>query len=69
MENLMISIARLAGAGGVLLLLVAVLARLGGRFVLGAFQVTTLLQAGVASLILGCFCFLEVLTERARARH
>jgi len=69
MEDLMIWIARFAGVGGVVLLVIAVLARLGGRYVLGAFQVTTLLQAAIAALILGCFCFLEVLTERARARR
>jgi len=69
MEDLMIWIGRFAGIGGLVLLAIAVFARFAGRYILGAFQVTTLLQAGIAALILGCFCFLEVLTERVRTQR
>jgi len=68
MEQLLVWLGRLAGLGGVLLCAVAVLARLSGAFWLGGFQVGTLLQAGLTAMVLGCLCFLVVLTERARAR-
>jgi len=69
MDNLLLLVGRLAGIGGALLCAVAVAFRVSGRFLLGAFQLGTLLQAGIAAMILGCFCLLAVLTERARAEH
>ena len=65
MEN-MVWIGRLGGLMGVVLLAVSVIARLTGRYFLGAFQVGTLFQVAIAGMILGCFCFLLVLTERTR---
>jgi hypothetical protein len=57
---------RLGGFVGILMFAVAVIVRLSGRFVVGAFQVGTLLQVAIAGMILGCFCFLLVLTERTK---
>jgi hypothetical protein len=58
----------LAGAGGALLCLVGVAARLGGAFWIGGFQTGTLLQAGTAVMVFACFCLLVVLTQRDRSR-
>ncbi len=54
----------LAGIVGVLLCIVGIGVRLSGAFWLGGFQVGTLLQAGVAALVFGCFCMLAYLTRK-----
>ena len=38
--------------------LIAIGSRLSGQYFLASFQVTTLLQAGVAGMVAGCFCLL-----------
>lgn len=53
-----------AGLSGVALSAVSVVARLVGAYWLGGFQSGTLLQAGIAAMVFGCFCFLAVLTQR-----
>ncbi len=53
-----------AGLAGVVLCVASVAARLSGNFWIGSFQTGTLLQAGIAAMVFGCFCFLAVLTER-----
>ncbi|MBK7356656.1 hypothetical protein [Propionivibrio sp.] len=53
-----------AGAGGVLLCLLSVAFRLAGMYWIGSFQSGTLLQAGTAAMVFGCFCQLVVLTQR-----
>lgn len=50
-----------AGAG---LCAGGVAARLAGAFWIAGFQVGTLLQAGIAAMVFGCFCFLAVLVQR-----
>jgi hypothetical protein len=57
---------RLGGFVGILVFAMAGIGRLTGRYVLGTFQVGTLLQVAIAGMILGCFCFLLVLTERIK---
>jgi hypothetical protein len=57
---------RSGGFAGILVFAVAVSARLTGRYLLGTFQVGTLLQVAIAGMILGCFCFLLVLTARTK---
>jgi hypothetical protein len=64
MENLLIWTGRMAGLAGVVLCLIAGAARLSGTYWLGGFQATTLLQVGVAGMVLGCLCLLMVLLER-----
>lgn len=38
--------------------------RLTGAFWIAGFQAGTLLQAGMAAMVFGCFCFLAVLVRR-----
>jgi hypothetical protein len=58
MENLFVMFGRLAGFAGVALCLVAGLARILGQFYLVGFSVASLLQAGMAGLLIGCFLLL-----------
>lgn len=69
MEQLLIWIGRLAGVAGVVLCAIAVVARLSGAFWLGGFQVGTLLQAGIAAMVIGCLAFLAVITEHLRVKR
>lgn len=64
MNTLFLSLGRLAGVLGLLLIAVAVGARLTGAFWLAGFQIGTLLLAGTAALVAGCFALLLVLTAR-----
>jgi hypothetical protein len=69
MEILLIWTSRLAGLSGVVVCVIAGVARLSGAYWLGQFQASTLLQVGVAGMVLGCLCLLMVLLERVpRAR-
>ena len=58
MNKLLLTAGRVAGFGGILLCIVALGMRLSGQFFIANFQVTTLLQAGVAAMVAGCFCLL-----------
>jgi hypothetical protein len=64
METLLIWTGRLAGLAGVVVCVIAGATRLSGAHWLGQFQATTLLQVGVAGMVLGCLCLLMVLLER-----
>ena len=64
METSLLWIGRLAGALGVLLCLIAIGARLTGAFWIAGFQAGTVLQAGMAAMLLGCLAHLVVLTAR-----
>ena len=66
MEILLLWVGRLVGLGGVVLCAWAVYTRLSGSFFAGAFQVGTLLQAGITAILIGCLCLLVVLTNRPR---
>jgi len=55
---------RIIGALGTLLCALSVVLRLLGNYWLAGFQVGTLLQAGSAALVFGCFCLLLHLTQR-----
>ena len=57
---------RSAGAIGVLLCAASVVLRAAGMFVVGSVQVGTLLQAGMAMMILGCLAYLAALVDGAR---
>ena len=57
---------RSSGVIGILLCAVSVVARAAGMFVIGSFQVGTLLQAGMAMMILGCLAYLAVLVDGVR---
>jgi hypothetical protein len=56
-------IARLAGIVGVAAIVVAIVGRLAGAYLLGSFQVGTILQAGMAAMLLACLAYLVALVE------
>lgn len=58
----LLNIGLLSGTLGALLCLVGVLFRLRGFYWLGGFQVGTLLQAGTAAMVFGCFCLLVTIS-------
>lgn len=66
MNKLLLWFGRAAGFAGVLACAVAAALRLSGQYFLGDFQVTTLLQVGMAAMIAGCLSLLVVLTERSK---
>lgn len=66
MENVLLWVGRIAALAGVLICGWAVYGRLSGSYYLGGFQVGTLLQAGMAALLVACVCFLMALTGRPR---
>jgi len=64
MDNLLLWVARLGGLAGALLSAAAMGARLLGVWTLGSVAVGTLLQAGVAGMVLACLSYLALLVER-----
>ena len=66
MHASLIWIARIAGVAGVAVMALAVIARLGGAYWLGGFQIGTLLQAGMAATLLACLGYLAALAESPR---
>jgi hypothetical protein len=66
MSNLLARTGQLAGLLGILLMAVAVAARLTGRYALGDFQIGTLLLASIGGLAVGCFLMLWSIADRTR---
>jgi hypothetical protein len=62
--GIILRLGQLSGILGALLCAISVLFRLKGAYWLGDFQIGTLLQSGIASMVFGCFCLLVVLAER-----
>jgi hypothetical protein len=58
--------ARIAGVVGIALIAVAAIARLSGVYSLGGFQSVTLLQGGMAAVLLACLGYLAALVERTK---
>jgi len=52
------------GAVGVLLMTVAVIVRLGGRYTFSGYETGTLLLGGIGAVVVGCFLLLWTLIER-----
>lgn len=67
MDKGLMAIGTVAGLGGALLCLVAVVVRLSGSYWLAGMQVGTLLLGGTAAMTAGCLAFLAVLARRALA--
>lgn len=67
MDNLLLWLGRIAGLGGVLLCIFAVVLRLRGTYWIASFQVGTVLAAGAVAMIFGCLCFLAYLANNAKA--
>lgn len=61
--GIVLRLGQLSGILGALLCLVSVVFRLKGVYWLGDFQLGTLLQAGIAAMVFGCFCLLFVLSQ------
>jgi hypothetical protein len=61
---LLLWIGRIAGAVGLLLCVIAVLARIRGMYGLAGFQVGTVLLAGMAAMLVGCLGYLAAIAER-----
>lgn len=66
MQGVLLWIGRLAGILGVVLVVAAVLIRVSGRFFVGGFQLGTVLQAGMAMLLVAGLAYLIVLVECPR---
>jgi len=66
MAHLLTWIGRLAGCTGVLVCAVALLARVTHTWGVGGVQIGTLLQLGMASMILACLAYCAELAERPR---
>ena len=66
MNNLLILIGRVAGILGVALGAASVAARGMGMFFVGTLQVGTLLQASIASMVLGALAYAAAVAERRR---
>jgi len=65
MDKFLLPVGRLAGLLGLLLCLVSGLLRLSGQHWIGGFETLTLLQGGIAGMVLGCFFLLLALTKNA----
>jgi hypothetical protein len=64
MNGLLLLVGRLAGVVGVVATVAAVLFRLAGRYYVGTVGTGTLLQGGMAALLISCVCLLLVLVAR-----
>jgi hypothetical protein len=66
MNGVLLRAGQSIGLLGMLLMAIAVVARLAGRFVLGGVATSSLMLAGIAAVGVGCFLLLWLLTERLR---
>lgn len=64
MDDLWLWLGRIAGVIGIVSCAVGVLVRLSGAYFVAGFQVGTLLTAGVAALVAGCWFLLLARTGR-----
>ncbi|EXI89272.1 MAG: hypothetical protein AW11_01595 [Candidatus Accumulibacter regalis] len=58
MDALLLLLGRVVGFAGLLLCVVAAVARLLGNYWLAGIQLGTLMQAGIAAVVIGCFLLL-----------
>jgi hypothetical protein len=68
MNDLLLWLGRLAGATGLAVCAAAALLRMTGAYWVAGFQVGTLLLAGTALLIVGCFFLLLLVTSSTSSR-
>lgn len=64
MQRLLVLIGRLSGIVGIFVCAAAVSARLLGNYYIAGFAGATLLQAGTAAVVVGCFLLLTGQTLR-----
>ena len=63
MRTLLVWIARLAGVLGIATIAVAFGVRLAGAHWLGSFQIGTILQVGMAAVLVACLAYVAILVE------
>jgi hypothetical protein len=63
MNKLLLWTGRTAGVVGVLVCGGSVVLRAAGNFYVGGYQVGTMLQAGMAALLVGCLAYVAALAE------
>lgn len=63
MDKLALLVARASGLVGLVVTLVAVVARLTGNHVVARFESVTLLGGGTSAMVLACLAYLYVLAE------
>ena len=66
MSKLLLWVGRIGGSAGVVLSVIAVLARVRGMYNLAGFQTGTVLLAGMAAMLVGCLGYLAAIAERGR---
>jgi hypothetical protein len=66
MQGVLLWIGRFAGIFGVVLVVAAALIRVSGRFFVAGFQIGTVLQAGMAMMVVACLAYLIALVECPR---
>ena len=66
MDGLFLLVGRLAGFVGVAACMVAVFVRLTGQYYLGTVSIGSVMQGGMAALLVACFCLLLSLSARGR---
>jgi hypothetical protein len=66
MSKLLLWVGRIGGSAGVVLSVIAVLARVRGMYNLAGFQTGTVLLAGMAAMLAGCLGYLAAIAERGR---
>jgi hypothetical protein len=66
MDSVLLWVGRLSGIVGFLLSAVAVLLRSRSIYTFAGLQTGTLLQAGMAAMLLGCLGYLAYLVERRK---
>lgn len=66
MNAVLLKSGQMVGAMGILVMIIAVLARIAGSYTLGGYATATLLLAGIGAVSVGCFLLLWVIAERAR---
>ena len=66
MSKLLLWVGRIGGSAGVVLGVVAALARVRGMYNLAGFQTGTVLLAGMAAMLVGCLGYLAAIAEHGR---
>lgn len=66
MQELLLRAGQAVGGLGILLMVVAVLARLAGYYTLGSYATVTMMMAGGAAVSVGCFFLLLAIAARGR---
>jgi hypothetical protein len=64
MHGLLLWVGRVAGLAGAALCALAFVARLQNLWTIGGYSIGSILQTGMAGMLLGCLAYLAVVAER-----